>query len=816
MFRVKLVSASKLIALGLFLAVLTALSVYFIKRPKKAEPLEIPKKLDGPVVAIFNNTRYAHEVEGVTRFVITAGVDKTYADGTHELEQVRLESHGTDGTRNDVLTADRAKVSDPADLNKLDAEFLDNVVIQIADTLIVKTSYLHYDHPQARVDTPAPIEFDGEVMKGRAIGAIIESADERAQLLKDVDVTIKSESERKKFVKPSHRTTLAQVPTETAEEKAARKARKRARKAARKARKEAQGLLAKEASGKRPKGAKKTGDKGQAASLTADRPTRIRCTNALLEKPAGRLTLTGNVRVDQEEDEMRAARMVGFFNAASHIERIEARGDAYLKQADKAEIQAPDMDFFFEGAEQLSRATATGGVQTRSLGAATLREARAKTMEAFFEAGLLAAINANGDAAITVHAPAPKTEKDNPAHRELTAQAIAMQFYPDGKFLQAAEATGNARLVVTPSRAMKGADKKTITAPQMNARFFEADNRLQTFVATNGVKVELQPTLTDAGATRTTTSQQLSASFFADTQDVERLEQQGDFKYNEADRNALAERAIYDGRNEVLWLRGKRPVAWDAKARTQADEIDYDRKNDETHARGDVRTTYYSRETTNDSTPFKNTKSPIFLTAERADARNREGIALYTGNARGWQDDNFVKGDRIELYEKDKRMVAVGQVESALYNAKQQTSDNTRERVPGFAEAESMSYSDSERLVRYEGKAKARQGTDRIEGDVIEVLLQKESNEVERLTATGSVALAQPGRRGTGDKLVYTDHDGRAVLTGKTARIDDVEKGTVMGGELTFYSRDDTISVQNQEGTGRVRSAHRVTKNREK
>ena len=66
----------------------------------------------------------------------------------------------------------------------------------------------------------------------------------------------------------------------------------------------------------------------------------------------------------------------------------------------------------------------------------------------------------------------------------------------------------------------------------------------------------------------------------------------------------------------------------------------------------------YSRETTNNATPFKNTRSPVFMTAERADVRNADQVAIYTGDARGWQDDNFVKGDRIELYQDDKHMVA--------------------------------------------------------------------------------------------------------------------------------------------------------------
>jgi lipopolysaccharide export system protein LptA len=83
------------------------------------------------------------------------------------------------------------------------------------------------------------------------------------------------------------------------------------------------------------------------------------------------------------------------------------------------------------------------------------------------------------------------------------------------------------------------------------------------------------------------------------------------------------------------------------------------------------------------------------------------------------------------------------------------------------------------------------------------------------MMAVGNVVLNQPGRRGTGDHLDYTSRDGRAVLTGKTARVDDAEKGSTMGTQLTFYSRDDKISVENQQGAGRVKSTHRLTKSKE-
>jgi LPS export ABC transporter protein LptC/lipopolysaccharide transport protein LptA len=823
MIRVKLLSAGRLAALGLFIAVAAALAVYLGMRHRRAEGDQRPK-LHGRVVAVFNNTHYAHEINGKVRFTMTAGTDKTYEDGTHELEQVKLESFGTDGTRHDVITSDGAKITDPSDLNKLDAEFISNVVVRTTDGLVVKTGYLHYDHVKNTVDTDGLVEFEGRNFAGRATGLLVEAADERAHLLKDVDVTVKpgGEAEAGRPAGDSQAARKDDRRDETPEEKAARKARKRARKLERKRRAEslARSDAAPDKAGRdkarRDKAGGAAGGKSGAPFVAGNKPTRIRSRSALLERKDHRVTFDGSVVVTRDADEMRADRMLGLTNASNHFERIEARGNSYLKQSEKAEINSPDMDFFFAQANQIERVVASGGAHTRSLGAGPAREATASVIEAMFAAGAngsaVDTIKATGSAVVQMHAGRPADDKVNPTERTLAANAVTLRFHPGGKDIKSAEAKENAVMTVAPVRAARGADKKTIRAPHMSALFYPQGSSVKTFNATDGVKVEIEATVAGAHPPRVTTSREMTAEFLADSQDLERITHEGDFKYNEGDRNAAAGRAIYDGQREILNLRGLRPQAWDSKARTQADEIDYDRQKDETYARGDVRTTYYSREAANDSTPFKNTKSPIFITAERAEARNKDGVAIYTTHARGWQDDNFVKADRIELYQNDKRMVASGNVESTLYSVKAEEPGGKRETVPGFASAERMTYSDAERLIHYDGGVKARQGTDRIEASSIDVYLQKEANEVDRMMAEGNVVLTQPGRRGAGDKLAYTSGDGRAVLTGKAARVDDSEKGSTMGAQLTFYSRDDKIFVDNQQGTGRVRSTHHLKK----
>lgn len=817
MIRVKLLSAGRLAALALFVTIATALVVYLVIRNKRVEPPAQHPKLQGRVVAVFNNTHYAHEVEGRVRFVMTAGVDKAYEDGSHELEQVKLESFGTEGDRHDIVTANSAKISDPSNLDKLDAEFIQNVIVNTSDGLNVKTDYLHYDHIKNTIDTDKPVEFEGRNFEGRCIGLMLEATDERAHLLKAVDITIKPEDKPKGESKPGNSKPNAETSAEKAARKAARKARKRARKLERRRAAE-NSTQTTSASSENGKTKSKSPTKSTAPQVASKKPTRIRSQSALLEKKDHRITFDSNVVVMQGSDEMRADRMIGYTDQTNHLQRVEARGNSYLKQADKAEIKSPDMDFSFGVTHQIERAVAMGGAYAQSLASESRREAKASTIEALFVAGengsAIDTIKAIGNAVVQIHPAKPASDAINPTERELTANNVTLQFFSDGKNIRAAEANENAVMTVTPVRAERKADKKTIRAPQMNSSFYEEGNRVKTFNAKGGVKVEIEATVADDHPPRITTSDHLTADFLADSQDIERVTQEGNFKYNEGDRNALAERAVYDAQKETLNLRGKRPQAWDAKSRTQADEIDYDRQSDETHARGDVRTTYYSRETAGDATPFKNTKSPVFITAERADARNAEGIAVYTTGARGWQDDNFVKADRIELYQKEKRMVAIGNVESALYQVKQ-TGDGKREQVPGFATAERMNYSDIDRLVHYEGKVKARQGTDRIEASTVDVYLQKETNDVDRMNAEGSVSMTQPGRRATGDHLVYTSSDDRAILTGKTAKVEDSEKGSTMGTQLTFYRRDDKISVENQQGAGRVKSTHRLTKSKE-
>jgi lipopolysaccharide export system protein LptA len=87
---------------------------------------------------------------------------------------------------------------------------------------------------------------------------------------------------------------------------------------------------------------------------------------------------------------------------------------------------------------------------------------------------------------------------------------------------------------------------------------------------------------------------------------------------------------------------------------------------------------------------------------------------------------------------------------------------------------------------------------------------------VERMVVTGHIDIKQPGRKATGEQLVYTASDATFVLTGTPTvlpKVTDDQRGTVTGTSLRFHSGDDNVVVSNggETGTGqRVRTETRV------
>ena len=224
---------------------------------------------------------------------------------------------------------------------------------------------------------------------------------------------------------------------------------------------------------------------------------------------------------------------------------------------------------------------------------------------------------------------------------------------------------------------------------------------------------------------------------------------------------------------------------------------------------GGVSTTYYSQGATGSSTPFGSVNDPVYITSNTAEIDHRTEVAVFAGNARAWQKDNFVKGGQITIFQNEGRFRAETDVESQLYGVKTRGTGGT---VPVFANASRMDYERNASQITYTGSVRIKQGPEQINSEVARIFLSKE-NEIERAEFEQDVIISQPGRTASGRTALYFAADERVVLRGEPARVQDPRSGATQSTEITVFLRDNRAIAEGRSDTnrtGRNRSVYKV------
>jgi lipopolysaccharide export system protein LptA len=754
-------------------------------------------QLSNEVVGVIDHLEH-REMKGDRLWVmLKADKDVKYSDGHHQLENVYLEVYPDQGDRPDKISARQTLTNE----DNTQFLFTGDVQIETRDNLKVRSESVEYEVKTELANVPAPVSFERENIAGRADSANLDSKAKKLELKGAVEITVSPEAN-------------AQPPA-----------------------------------GAQPAAIPK---------VNLKQPLTLKSAQAVFDQAAMQIVFSGGATAEQGRDVMSGDTLTGHLSEQKRVKYITARTNAYLRSMNEghaAEVFAEQLDFYFNEEQKLVAAHA-------------LRNVRAKTINADSDAELVASevvdvdfavqadrsvikeMRAGGRPVLTLAAPKSKAADPQAANKRLTADAVRLFWRESGRDLERAEANGNADLLVEPTQPTPAADRKRLYASEFKCYFHESGNLARNFDASGDAKAVVEPYQeTEKRGVRTLTSHEMTATFVRETQDVESFvaagdakfnERQrtltsqkmtanfsretsaldtvvaeGDAKFNELDRNGQSASINYTAGDGVVHLRGGEPVVWDSRARLKATEIDSDTVNKVSNARGKVLTTYYSQEQTGGAAPFRGTKSPVFIASNAAEFQHETGVGVYTGNARAWQDDNFVKADRLVLRNQQKRMEGDGNVQSALYQARRKEANGERTVVPVFATSRSMTYSDAERLLHYAGDVDIRQGNDRITSEVSDVYLLKETYEVERTVSQRGVVVTQPGRRGTGDRGEYTAADEVVVLTGTPARVEDAEKGSSESPRLTVYLREDRVVSDggpSPQSTGRVRTTHKIKK----
>jgi lipopolysaccharide export system protein LptA len=601
-----------------------------------------------------------------------------------------------------------------------------------------------------------------------------------------------------------------------------------------------------------------------AVVMTVNRPqpVHLNADHGVITKQPHQVVLT-KVHMTRAQQEARSDEATFFLREDDTVDHIVADGDVESEIHGRASSnqetheRSDHAELFLTGSRNLlTTAVLTGNVQLDSLGGQPANAAAGQATLHFGSSGgqqALETVHAengvrltqkNGRAAtlVTVARPA-STSAASPANSSSPAKgstqdvemtAPVMDFIvKDGRLLERAETSGPPQIVITQPDANQ---KTVVTAAKFTAKFAE-NNRLTTLHGEPDAKIvssfiqasKIDPIKagpTKAGASaqsdRVSTSRMLDVAFFPEG-GVRSITQTGAFTYVDGTEKAWSQRAEYTTADQLVVLTGS-PRVVDGGMTTTAQTVRINRATSDALAEGNVKSTYSDLQAQPDGAMLASS-DPIHVTSRSMTATRSTAIAVYTGDARLWQDANIVEAPTLQFDRDHRSLFAQGEIGVAMEKSTASTKgldqavstvlvqvDKTGKVTPVHITSARLHYTDEERRVFLDGGVTAKEEDATIAGRQMTVFLLPRSQskagtasnptspgQVDRIIAEDRVVITQPTRHATGDRLVYTSADDRFVLTGGPPSIFDAERGKTTGDSLTFYRHDDRVLVDGRE-----------------
>ncbi|MFZ4627952.1 MAG: LPS export ABC transporter periplasmic protein LptC [Blastocatellia bacterium] len=709
----------------------------------------------------YRNVRMRDGREGIR---ILAAEELSFSDGHHELVKADVTVLGNPvtgetGPKTTRIQANHAAFYPSRSL----LTFSDQVVVTTSDGLLVTTEILQFEQETQIASTPVAIQFRQGELDGSAIGARILAETRQVELLSAVWI-------------------------------------------------------------------KSQGRAGEVETARLPSPQRsrleIRSQRAFYDEQSWQLRFEGQAELVQGERMARAESLLGRLDPQTRrLTRIELRGGASLAAAvdgRATELTAREIDADLDPEERLTRALARGQVRATGRPEGHPHQVDAEQLDLRYvvvgDRSLPRTMVATGAVHLRLEAPERSATTPGPGNgspgvslRTLAANQVEILLREDGETFDRATAQGEALLTITPQVVTPTAERTQLRAQQMKVEFAPTGNRIRQFQAQGEALAVADPLAPQSTRSRRTlAAQRLVVDLEEASQQVAETLAEGAVQLTEDDRTATAQRALYSATRETVLLRG-RPRVWDSTVQANAEEIDLHLSAEESLLRGRVRTTYFNRQSTGGALPFRQRNAPITVAADQATIRHRAGVAQYLGNARAWQEDEFLRADRLEIDRTEKTLLAVGQAQSAYYQLEREVEPGRKERIPVFASAERIRYLDQQRRTFYEGSVRLRQGVDSLEAATAEALLDADHQLVEILAAD-RVVLSQPDRLARGERILYRAREETAILTGRPAVLEDRSRQVLTQSEkLTLDMRGATIQASHDgDQRKRVKTSHRI------
>jgi lipopolysaccharide export system protein LptA len=536
------------------------------------------------------------------------------------------------------------------------------------------------------------------------------------------------------------------------------------------------------------------------AHLTAD--------HGVITKDPRQIVLS-QPQLSRDQQKVRSDKATLFLRDDNTVDHILAEGGvrSELHGRSDANARSDRAELFLTGSQNLLReAILTGNVQLAVLGVQPAEAYAGRATLRFAGKQILQTVHAEDGVRLVqkkVQA-ASRAAPDSSASQAVAANtqdvemtAPIMDFLvKGGRRLERAQTSGPPQIVITQPGPNQTA---VVTAGKFDATFTD-QNRIATLHGEPDARIVSR---TPGQPDRISTSQSLDVGFHPEG-GIASIMQQGSVAYADGTRKASAQRATYTPANQMLVLNGSPRVA-DTGMTTTAQVIRMNRATGDAVAEGSVKSTYTELKAQPNGGMLASA-DPIHVTSRTMTAHRSTAVAVYTGNARLWQNANIVESPSIQFDREHRSLLAQGTSGQAVSTVLVQV-DKNGHATPVTITSAHLTYTDAERKIVFDGGVTLKGSDATMTAKQMNVFLLPRSQsstksdlgtpgQIERIVAEGGIVITQPSRRATGNRLVYIAADERFVLTGGPPSIFDAERGKVTGNSLTFFRRDDRVLVE--------------------
>ena len=432
--------------------------------------------------------------------------------------------------------------------------------------------------------------------------------------------------------------------------------------------------------------------------------------------------------------------------------------------------------------------------------------------------------------------PLPQPGVQLPETRILRSEHIELEMKPDGKQIQEIRTSSQAQLEFKPNRPEQS--HRTLDASHVRI-FYGTSSYIDKFLAWNvSTHTDKPATAAPVKATASkndgkgdgnkqpehppalTWSDQMTATFTPNSNQIATIEQNGNFRYEEGVRRAQAKRAFLEQTINRITLSDHARVSDDTGA-TLADDIVMNQTNGDMDAAGHVVSTHEPDRNAKQGTSMLDDTQAMQATADKMITRENNTKVHYESHAVMWQGANRVAADVIDVDRDEQTLHAVRNVVSELVdnrssddnkspedNSKNKAASNSGAPVFTIVRAPELSYRDDTRVALYTGGVQLQREKMTVSAKELRAFLtpksEKKNDEssLNHAFADGDVVIVEvrPDRTRTGraQHCEYYTKEDKVILNGGLVTMVDSYKGITKGRQMTYYNQDDRLIVDGE------------------